>query len=151
MAAAESFLESLKAALARGELYRFTARGFSMAPFIKDEDILLIAPASRHVPRFGDVVAYAHPENGKLTVHRIVGMRKEGYIIKADNAACIDGVIPGRAIVGVAIRRERRSAGIRRVRIFGAEGVIIAVLSRLCVFPLVMYPLRRIAAMVRSV
>ena len=65
------FTELLTAVLARGSLFRFQARGFSMSPFIRDGDVLTLAPAPDRL-RIGDVVAFINPCNQQLSVHRLV-------------------------------------------------------------------------------
>jgi len=105
----------------------FVVPGFSMSPFIHDGDVITLASAPTRV-RFGDVVAFMNPHNGKLTVHRIVGMARVAYRVKGDNSPEEDGVIARRCILGRVTHVER--AG-RNGRLgLGIERVVIAFLSR---------------------
>ena len=40
----EALIELMRAVLARGLPFRFAARGFSMAPFIRDGDVISVSP-----------------------------------------------------------------------------------------------------------
>lgn len=124
--------ELMVAVLDKKSSFRFTAPGFSMTPFIRDGDIITIAQGRR---RCGDVVAFVNPGNGKLTVHRIVHISPEGYLIKGDNLPCPDCRIPGSAIIGSVVRVEH---GGRQVRLgLGMERIVVALLSRRGWLPLV--------------
>lgn len=123
----------LEAVLARGASFRFQARGYSMAPFIRDGDILTVAPIAAEARRIGVVVAVVNPARGSLIVHRIVARRGEGraetaFLVKGDNCRHSDGAFPADSIIGVIASVERRQkkawfAG-------GPEKILIAFLSR---------------------
>ncbi|NIM95876.1 MAG: hypothetical protein GTO18_19425 [Anaerolineales bacterium] len=67
--------------LHRGDMLRFKAHGASMAPFIKDGDILSILPVEESELQIGNVVLY-QSESGSLLAHRIVKRsRNEGQWI----------------------------------------------------------------------
>lgn len=122
------FTELLAAVLARGTPFRFQASGSSMSPFIRDGDVITLAPAP---PRllFGDVAAFVNPGNNRLSVHRVVNRGHHAYLIRGDNASEPDGIISHADILGRVIHVER---GGRRVRFgLGFERVIIAFISRL--------------------
>ena len=72
--------EFLRAVLAKGASFRFEARGLSMHPFIKDQEVITISPVQRSRLYCGDVVAFCHPETGRLTVHRIVKKNAQDFI-----------------------------------------------------------------------
>jgi len=120
-----AFAELMAAVLDKNAPFRFTAPGFSMSPFIRNEDAITIAPGRL---RYGDVIAFVNPFRGELTVHRIVHVSRAGYLIKGDNAPEPDGRVPGSSIIGRVIRVERRG---RQVRLgLGVERIAIAFLSR---------------------
>ena len=120
-----AFAELMAAVLDKDMPFRFTAPGFSMTPFIRDGDVITIAPGRLHC---GDVVAFMSPESGKLTVHRIVHISREGYLIKGDNAPEPDGRVPRSSIIGRVVRVEHRG---RQVWLgMGIERVAIAFLSK---------------------
>jgi signal peptidase I len=119
------FTVLMEAVLEKGVPFRFTAHGNSMTPFIRDGDVITVAPGRI---RFGDIVAFARPHGGKLTVHRVVGISRDGYLIKGDNLLMPDGCVPRTTLLGRVVGVERRS---RRMRLgLGIERVVIAFLSR---------------------
>jgi hypothetical protein len=120
--------ELLRAATERGVPLRTRARGFSMSPFIRDEDVLTIAPMNGRAPRVGEVVAFVHPDSGRLAIHRVIARVAAGWLARGDNCPKPDGVVPPGAILGVLIRVERDG---RHARLgLGAEGWLIAWLQR---------------------
>ncbi len=125
----KAVLELLRAVLSRGVPFRFRARGWSMAPFVRDGDVITVSPLRHGLPRTGDVVAFVGPGDGRLVVHRVIGRREGGVLIQGDSAPeCADGVIPGENILGQVTRVERhgRNAWLG----LGPERFAIAWLSR---------------------
>jgi signal peptidase I len=112
----------------RGIPFRFTAPGFSMSPFIRDGDIITIAPCKAASCRTGDVVAFIRPGSGRLIVHRVVAVSAGGCRIRGDNTSEEDGMIPHASIVGQVIRIEHAGKVIRFG--LGPERIIIALFSR---------------------
>jgi hypothetical protein len=107
---------------------RFQAKGHSMSPFIKDGDVVTISPLHGSTPRLGNVVAFNHPEAGKLVIHRIVRKQGSSYLARGENTFDADGLIDKQDIVGFVTRVERKG---RRVLIgLGPERLLIAFLSR---------------------
>ena len=121
-------LELLKAVTEHGKLFRFTAPGFSMHPFIRNLDIITVAPLSESQPCTGDIVAFIRPETGKLIVHRVIGDMAGIYLIKGDNVDEPDGIIPGKNILGIVVRVERDGRAVRAGN--GFDRTLIAYLSR---------------------
>ncbi len=120
--------ELLGAVLERGKAFRFRAKGMSMAPFIRDGDVVTVAPLGTRKPRTGEVTAFLHPLTGKAVVHRIV-RRSSGFtFLKGDNAFDVDGPLPERNILGTVSRVERNGRPIRRGT--GPGSLAIALLSR---------------------
>lgn len=125
--AALAIAELMEAVLEKNVPFRFTAPGFSMTPFIRDGDSITIAqlPVQLHA---GDVVAFINPCCRKLTVHRIVHISENGYLIKGDNNPEADGRVPRSAIIGRVVRVEH---GSRSVQLgLGPERYAIAWLSK---------------------
>ncbi len=121
------FASLMRAVLARGASFRFQANGFSMSPFIHNGDIITIEPALPRL-RFGEVVAFVHPDNNRLTVHRIIHVGQNGYLTKGDNSPEIDGLVSRSDIIG---RVTRLKHGGKPSRFgLGVERVVIAFLSR---------------------
>jgi len=123
-----SFLALARAVLGRGFSLRFRAKGFSMAPFIRDGDVLTVVPKGGDLARPGDIVAFVHSSDGRLTVHRIVAFRGGEATIKGDNVSMPDGTFPEGSILGFVRRVERDGRVVRPG--FGVMGRLIASLSR---------------------
>ena len=56
-----ALLDLLRAVLDKRVPFRFTARGFSMSPFIKDGDVVTVSPCAPGAIHYGDVIAFVHP------------------------------------------------------------------------------------------
>jgi hypothetical protein len=125
----KALIELMQAVHAKGLPFRFNAGGHSMAPFIRDGDVICVSPLAFRAPGLGDVVAFIHPETKLLCVHRVQSANRDGFLIQGDNMPeKPDGMIPREAIVGRVTRVER--AG-RRVRLgLGPERLLLALLSR---------------------
>ena len=121
-------LELLRGMEERGVPLRTTVRGFSMSPFIRDLDVLTISPLKNKRPRIGDVVAFSHPENGRLAIHRIIKKTFTGWVVKGDNCQEADGLVATENIIGRVIRIERNK---KKVKLgLGVSGRTIAFLNR---------------------
>jgi ribosomal protein S18 acetylase RimI-like enzyme len=121
-------LELLLAMVESGVALRTTARGFSMQPFIRDKDVLTISPIKDMQPSLGDVVAFTHPDTGRLAIHRIIGRTDDGWLIRGDNCPDPDGVVATEKIIGRVCRVERR--GKETHLGIGKVGKLIAILNR---------------------
>ena len=125
----QSLLELMRVVLERGRPFRFCARGWSMTPFIRDGDVITVAPLLQALPGVGEVVAFMRPEGGNLVVHRVVAHRARGVFIQGDNGRDqADGIIPQENLLGRVTRIERNG---RSIWIgLGSERYVIAWLSR---------------------
>ena len=133
----QALLELMRAVLSRGLPFRFCARGWSMEPFIKDGDVITVAPLQHGLPGVGDVVAFVRPADERLVVHRVIARRTSAVLIQGDNETTYpDGFIPHQALLGRVTRIERHG---RTVWLgLGLERYAIAWLSR----SLLLIPLR---------
>jgi hypothetical protein len=132
--------ELLRATLAKGMPLRFLAKGFSMDPFIRDDDVITVWPLIDPSPGLGEVVAFIQEKSERLLVHRVTRVNGSSYVIKGDNSDGADGLIPRTNILGRVKEVERHE---KRVRLgFGPERFLIAFLSRTGL----MVPLVRIAS-----
>lgn len=124
-----ALLELIKAILARDVPVRFRAYGSSMEPFIRSGDVITVAPLHKHRPRIGEVVAFIHPENNKLVVHRVVAKKDDDVFIQGDSDHNFpDGLVPKENLIGSVTRLWREG---RKVRLgLGPERLLIAFLSR---------------------
>jgi ribosomal protein S18 acetylase RimI-like enzyme len=121
-------LELLRGLTERGARLRTTVRGASMAPFIRDRDVLTIAPLGGRDPRPGEVVAFTLPGSGRLAVHRVVARDGAGWLIRGDNCPKADGVVARDEMIGRVVRVERAGRDVRLG--LGPERVCVAALSR---------------------
>lgn len=142
-----SLIVIIREVLARGVPFRFAAPGFSMSPFIRDRDIITIAPYQRTSCGIGDVLAFVKPGTGQLVVHRVVAASENGWRIKGDNNPEEDGVIPHAAILGQVIQVERAGKFVRQG--LGPERIIIALLSRQNLLSYPLYPIGKIFSVIR--
>jgi signal peptidase I len=124
----------MRGVLDKGASFRFQGKGFSMSPFIKDGDILTIAPLQGSGPGFGDVAVFTHPHTNKLIIHRIIGKKAGSYRTKGDNAPEEDGLISREAIVGRVTRVQRNGKYVSLG--LGPDRFIIAFLIRTGLLPL---------------
>ena len=120
--------ELLLAMAEKGAALRTTARGFSMQPFIRDKDVLTIAPVKDTQFSLGDVVAFAHPGTNRLVIHRIIGRTNNGWLIKGDNCYEPDGVVVDEKIIGRVSRVERGTTEVKLA--VGKSRYFISLLSR---------------------
>ena len=122
-------IDLVKAVHEKGADFRFKARGFSMTPFIRHGDVITITSLAVRPPEVGMIVAFTHPCNRRLIVHRIVVRRDEAYLIKGDNAFAPDGWVGRAQIFGYVGNVERHG---RPVWFSGGgfSGRMIACLSR---------------------
>lgn len=119
--------ELTRVILEHGKPFRFSARGYSMSPFIQDGDVVTLAPFE-DAPRIGEVVAFINPASNRLVVHRLVAETGEGFVCKGDNIAAPDGVFTRAQILGRVVRVERDGRAVGGG--IGAERAAVAFLSR---------------------
>jgi hypothetical protein len=125
----EDLVELMRAVLAKGASFRFRAKGWSMAPFIRDGDVICVSPLPASGPGLGDVVAFFTPESQRLLVHRVVLRRGAACVSRGDNISGMsDGTISIKHILGRVTRvtREGRNVWLG----LGPERRLIALLSR---------------------
>jgi hypothetical protein len=124
-----ALLELMQAVLAKDVPVRFRACGWSMVPFIQDGDVITVAPLENQRPRLGEVVAFIHPENNKLVVHRVVAVKGDAFFIQGDSDHTFpDGFVSEENLIGSVTHLLRDG---KRVRLgLGPERVLIAYLSR---------------------
>ncbi|MBI5650998.1 MAG: GNAT family N-acetyltransferase [Chloroflexi bacterium] len=119
--------ELTRVVLEHGKPFRFTARGYSMSPFIQDGDAITLAPFA-DAPHIGEVVAFINPASDRLVVHRLIAETSDGFVLKGDNIAEPDGVFARAQILGRVVRVERDGKTVGGG--IGAERAAIAFLSR---------------------
>ena len=103
----EALVELLRAVLIKGASVRFQAKGFSMSPFIKNNDVVTISALQGKRPGLGEIIAFVHAETGGLCVHRIVRKKDGIFVTKGDNKSVSDERVPKDNILGFVTRVER--------------------------------------------
>ena len=102
--------------LGDGRTLRFTAKGGSMDPLIRDGDTLFLAPADLSRIKFGDVVFFVNGE-GMPLIHRVIKTQKRGkerwLLIRGDRGNRVDGYFPPVEVFGQVIAIERAGLQIR--------------------------------------
>jgi hypothetical protein len=122
-------LELMQTVLDQGVPFRFSAKGDSMVPFILNEDILTISPLSSCKLKLGQVAAFINPVSGKLTVHRVIGIGKDEFLMQGDHLhGGVDGWVGKDCILGVVTSIERDQQKITFG--LGKERYLITFLSR---------------------
>ena len=121
-------LELLHEMMRRGLPLRMPVRGSSMAPCIRDEDVVTVAPMDQEDPRVGQVVAFITPSLGRLALHRVISRSAEGWVVRGDGCLEADGVVTRDAMLGRVTRVERNGREVRFGE--GRMGASIAWLSR---------------------
>lgn len=127
-----ALVKLMQEAFSKGSSFRFQVKGFSMLPFIRDNDLLTISPFSSSSDSLGNSVAFIHPKTGNLVIHRLIAKHNNSYIAKGDNVSQSDGLILKENMLGYVTKLER---GGRIIPFgFGTERLLIALLSRINVF-----------------
>ncbi len=103
----ESLADVLDAVLVTGAAFRFRVAGYSMTPTIRDGDIVVISPFKHLPPRVGEIVAFRHPHNRRLVIHRFLGMDHSLALCRGDNRDRFDDPVPEDLLAGVVTTIER--------------------------------------------
>ena len=123
--------ELVSGLLSTGASVQLEARGGSMSPWIRDGDVVTIAPIAappREALRRGDVVAFCHPGSDGLVIHRLLLRTADGWITRGDRCSAADGAVPNANLLGPVTGATRRG---RRVRLRqGLLGLVLARASR---------------------
>jgi len=126
----DALLSLMTAVLEKGLPFRFRARGWSMAPFIKDGDVINVSPLKDRKPGLGDVIAFTHPIKNRVIVHRIIGKKNSDLITHGDS---VDDnshdVIPLENLLGQVVEVNRNGKKVWSG--LGVERYFIAGLSRM--------------------
>ena len=95
--------------LGQGSYLRFRAHGNSMAPFIRNGDIVLVEPKQANELRIGEIVFYRR-SGGRYVTHRLIGKSKnDGSLVlttRGDNMRHLDASVFPEQVLGRVIRIE---------------------------------------------
>ena len=95
--------------LGQGSYLRFRAHGNSMAPFIRNGDIVLVEPKKASELHIGDIVFYRRA-GGRHVAHRLIGKSgNDGSLVlitRGDNMRHLDASVFPEQVLGKVIRIE---------------------------------------------
>lgn len=97
----------IESELARHGVYASITRGTSMRPLFKTHrDMAIIKPVTRELKKY-DVVVYTGTSGNRYTMHRIIGIRDDVYVIRGDNTYKKE-YVPRECIIGILTEFNRR-------------------------------------------
>lgn len=102
----------IRAALERGQRVRLTATGSSMAPFIRDGDVVELEPM-RSMPTLGDMLLVQYASVDRHVVHRVVGIEGDAFFLRGDAQKHREGPFTRGDVLGRVVLSYRN--GHRRV------------------------------------
>lgn len=112
---------------------RLRIQGSSMLPFIKSGDIVTVVPIDISTHIFAYPAAILMPHMQRCVIHRIVGRKKKGFLLKGDYSFKNDGMFNREDILGVVTKIERKGRAVTLGLRW--ERYIIAILSRWYILP----------------
>lgn len=92
--------ELIRETLERGGEFTIRTNGTSMYPMLVDGEsrVVLVKPPLK-LKR--DDIAFYKRDNGQFVLHRVVGTRKDGYVIRGDNQSITEYGVGHDAVIGV--------------------------------------------------
>ncbi len=107
----EDFVSIAHGVLDRGRILRFKAKGGSMSPFIRNGDVVEVAPLKGRI-NLGDIILY-HSSCGSPVIHRVIQRNKESIITKGDSVSNSDQPIFSKQVLGRVVAVEKNGWCIR--------------------------------------
>ncbi len=96
-----SLLDSLLGK-AHSNRVKVSCKGFSMSPFIKDSDTVIIKPVKNFSKlKIGDIVVVPLSKKKKIIIHRIIEFKGHSLLLKGDNLFGSDGWFKKRDVMGI--------------------------------------------------
>jgi signal peptidase I len=146
--AGPALVQLVLAVLEKGTPVRFQAKGFSMSPFIKNEDVVTITPLRGKRLGLGEIIAFVHPETRGLCIHRMVRKEDGFYVTKGDNRSETNEWVPRESLLGSVTKVERNGKPVFLG--LGPERFVISYLGRRgLLFPLLLPVWKVMRAMIR--
>jgi len=128
-------LELSKDIFRRGKSIRFQARGWSMRPFIRDGDFIVVSPIENFSIKTGDVVFCITTEN-KVIVHRVIRKHEKDkdnriiMFIKGDAAFSSPEKVEMQNVLGKVVEVERNGQKKRLdTKFYQIKGLLFAGIS----------------------
>lgn len=113
--------------LGDGSPLEVPVQGFSMSPFLRPGDRLVIESLAGAEPRLGDILILSLG-GSRWMAHRVIARTSTAWLTRGDAAPACDPPVKTEEIRGVV--REIRRHGRRRRLGLGPERIVIAWLSR---------------------
>ncbi len=89
---------------------KILCRGNSMAPFIRDKNILTLESKDENQAfKKGDIVVTAVHKRKRILIHRIINVHDDKYLIKGDNNKESDGWFEKEDLLGIVHKIENQS------------------------------------------
>jgi signal peptidase len=128
-------LELSKDIFKTGKSIRFRAKGWSMRPFIRDGDFIVVSPVEYSLIKTGDVVFYLTAKN-KALVHRVIKKSKKDkddritMFIKGDATFSTPEKTDTQNVLGKVVAVERNGRKKRLdTKLYQLAGLLLAVIS----------------------
>ncbi len=97
----DELLKLLNDVQEKGGSLRFKAKGYSMKPSIRNNDIIKVSRVSPQGISKGDIVLYRKNPDSQVVVHRIIKKKGQRFLLRGDNQYESDGWIEQDMIHGV--------------------------------------------------
>ena len=128
-------LELSKDIFRKGKSIRFQAKGWSMRPFIRDGDFIVVSPIKNSSIKAGDVVFHLTTEN-KVIVHRVIKKHKKDkdnrttMFIKGDATFSSPEKVEMQDVLGKVVAVERNGRKKRLdTKFYQTKGLLCAGIS----------------------
>jgi len=126
-------LELSKDIFRRGKSIRFQAKGWSMRPFIRDGDFIVVSPIKNSSIKAGDVVFHLTTEK-KVMVHRVIRKHKKGnrmiMFIKGDATFSSPEKVEMQNVLGKVVAVEKNGQKKRLdTKFYQIKGLLFAGIS----------------------
>ena len=96
----EEMLPLIQERLAAGQDVRFTPRGISMQPMLRNgRDVVVLSPVKGSLSKY-DLPLYRR-EDGQFVLHRVVAVGKDGYTCIGDNQFVLEPGIKQEQVIAI--------------------------------------------------
>ena len=97
----------IRASLEQGKIAEFETHGFSMVPLLHDGGDFVRLKKSTNKLSLG-AVAFCKTDDNRYVLHRVIGYKDEGYILKGDNCQTCEFCRNDADVIGVAVAFVRK-------------------------------------------
>lgn len=130
--------DAMQLVLQNGGEVSFVTSGFSMLPLLRNKmDTVTLRKPDRPIRR-GDVIFYRRPDGG-FVLHRVIGKRKDGFVLRGDNQRDVEYGVQPEWILASLVRVRRKEGKVIDCCSFGYKlyqaGLPLVRLFRLHIYP----------------